>query len=62
MGMLMMGRKIRGMSHFVKRYHITVRELETMQHVLSGSSEREIGRHLGITKRTVKAHIKINTP
>lgn len=36
---------------------LTKRELEVAHTVANGSSNKEIARHLGITERTVKAHV-----
>jgi len=36
---------------------LTVREIEVARAVARGDSNKEIARHLGITERTVKAHL-----
>jgi DNA-binding NarL/FixJ family response regulator len=36
---------------------LTLREQEVLREVQSGSSNKQIARHLGITERTVKAHL-----
>jgi len=35
---------------------LTEREREVLQHILSGSTSKEIGRELGVSPRTVEAH------
>lgn len=37
--------------------HLTVRELEVLQYVIQGMTNKEIARILSITDHTVKAHI-----
>ncbi len=36
---------------------LTERERETAHHIARGASNKEIARELGITERTVKAHV-----
>jgi DNA-binding NarL/FixJ family response regulator len=38
---------------------LTVREIEVARAVARGDSNKEIARHLGITERTVKAHLSV---
>ena len=38
-------------------FGLSDRELETVQVLITGASNKEIGRELGITERTVKAHV-----
>lgn len=57
LGILLIGQEIRGLKHFLKRFHITGREWETIQHILSGTPNKKIAEFLGIAERTVKSHI-----
>jgi two-component system NarL family response regulator len=36
---------------------LTQRELEVLQHIVAGQSNKEIGKSLSITEGTVKAHV-----
>ena len=38
-------------------FGLSDREMETIQVLITGASNKEIGRELGITERTVKAHV-----
>jgi len=38
---------------------LTPRELEVLQHIVSGQSNKEIGSALGLTENTVKNHVKM---
>jgi DNA-binding NarL/FixJ family response regulator len=41
----------------LKQYKLSDREEETVKILITGASNKEIGRELGITERTVKAHV-----
>jgi two-component system NarL family response regulator len=38
---------------------LTPRELEVLQHIVQGQSNKEIGSALGLTENTVKNHVKM---
>ena len=56
-GILLVGSEILGIKDFMNRYHISVREWETIQYLLFGVSNRLIARYMKISECTVKAHI-----
>jgi len=41
----------------LSQYQLSDRETETVDILITGASNKEIGRKLGITERTVKAHV-----
>lgn len=41
----------------LNQYDLSDREKETVEVLVTGASNKEIGRRLGITERTVKAHV-----
>jgi len=41
----------------LSEYQLSEREVETVDILITGASNKEIGRKLGITERTVKAHV-----
>lgn len=55
-GFLVISRENRGRKEFQKAYKITERELEIVDLTISGLSSRDIGKHLGISDRTVQSH------
>ncbi len=58
LGILLVGNEILGVRDFVTSYHISNREWETIHYLLQGVSNRRIAQCMGISERTVKAHIK----
>ena len=42
--------------HFRGRDHLTRRECEVLARIAAGASNKEAGRHLGISSRTVEVH------
>jgi DNA-binding CsgD family transcriptional regulator len=57
LGTMLVGQLVRGADHFLRRFHITGREWETIHLILAELPNREIAQHLGVSERTVKAHI-----
>ncbi|MCX7788038.1 MAG: LuxR C-terminal-related transcriptional regulator [Spirochaetes bacterium] len=57
LGVLLIGQEIKGLKQFMSRFHLTWREWEIIQQVLSGATNRSIAEHLQIKERTVKSHV-----
>lgn len=57
MGILVIGRPAQRLDELKKQYRITDRETEVVHYVLSGMSNAMIAKTLGISERTVKAHL-----
>jgi len=57
LGVLLIGQEVRGLKQFLHRFHLTWREWEIIQQVLSGATNKCIADHLSITERTVKSHV-----
>jgi DNA-binding NarL/FixJ family response regulator len=57
--MLQMNNEIKGndLGVNLKQYNLSDREEETVKILITGAGNKEIGRELGITERTVKAHV-----
>lgn len=55
-GVLVIAKELPGRRDFQERFRITGREMEIVDQVLAGSSNKEIGEALGISERTVEAH------
>jgi DNA-binding CsgD family transcriptional regulator len=54
-----LGRRKHGiLEHSKERFHLTVREVTVIQHLLKGWTNRQIGNSLGVREQTVKEHIK----
>jgi FixJ family two-component response regulator len=47
---------IEGLADFAGRHRLTVRERDVLQQVAQGASNKEAGRRLGISPRTVEVH------
>ncbi|MFN8829114.1 MAG: response regulator transcription factor [Labrys sp. (in: a-proteobacteria)] len=45
-----------GLSSFPGREHLTPREREVLGQIAAGASNKEAGRHLGISPRTIEVH------
>lgn len=56
-GVLLTGHPIRDVDRFRVRYRITRREWQTIECLLGGASNRSAAATLGVTVRTVKAHV-----
>lgn len=56
-GVLLTGHSIRDVDRFRVRYRITRREWQTIECLLAGASNRTAAGNLGVTVRTVKAHV-----
>lgn len=56
MGTLFIGREVRGLSFLKMNYKITSRELEIIQHILTGLPTNEIADITGVSINTVKSH------
>ncbi len=56
-GVLIIGRELKGIKEFAAEYRITDRELEVITSIMTGLTNREIAAMLKITERTVKSHI-----
>lgn len=57
LGILAIGRAVEDLEKLKERYGITGREIEVIQYLRAGMSNAEIGGTLGMTERTVKAHL-----
>lgn len=57
LGVLLIGQENNTLKQFLKRFRITWREWEIIQHVLSGLSNKGIAEELSISERTVKSHV-----
>jgi PAS domain S-box-containing protein len=57
LGILFIGKEVRGMERVKEIYGISKREIEIIRQVMSGKTNREIAALLNITERTVKAHL-----
>ena len=56
-GILLIGREVKEIKQLRQTYAITGRQAEIIQYLISGLTNKEIGRALGITERTVKGHL-----
>lgn len=56
-GFLVIGKEVKSIKHLKIIYNISEREVEVIKHIINGSTNKEIGKEIGITLRTVKAHI-----
>jgi DNA-binding CsgD family transcriptional regulator len=56
-GFLVIARENRGVADLQRRYHITGRQLAVMELAVKGATNGEIAKRLGITRRTVEAHL-----
>ncbi len=56
-GFLVIGKEVKSIRHLKTMYKISDREVEVIRHIINGSTNKEIGKEIGITLRTVKAHI-----
>ena len=57
LGVLIQCRRAPDLSRLLRKHHITRREWQVVTHVVAGESYRIVAKDLGITVRTVKAHI-----
>lgn len=57
LGVLVIARKTRGPKDFMREFRITAKQMEIIELTASGFTNVEIGRKLGITKRTVETHL-----
>jgi DNA-binding NarL/FixJ family response regulator len=56
-GYLLIVKEAKTLQHLKRKYGITDREAEVIQHIVAGLSNLDIARQLGISERTVKAHV-----
>ncbi len=56
-GILFIGKEIASVQKLQSLYTLTAREIQVIQHVYQGSSNKEIAAALGIAERTVKNHL-----
>jgi PAS domain S-box-containing protein len=56
-GILVIGREVKGMTRLKKMYNITDRELQVIQYMVTGITSKTAAKELGVTLRTVKAHM-----
>jgi diguanylate cyclase len=56
LGVIMIGRELKGLETFINKYSITERELEIIEKIISGEKNKDIAKSLDITERTVKMH------
>jgi DNA-binding CsgD family transcriptional regulator/PAS domain-containing protein len=57
LGFMALGHELKGLRKFIDRFRITAREWETIHSLVTGATNREIAKSLGIAERTVKAHL-----
>ena len=57
MGILLTAREIKEIKYAQDRFQLTERQVEVINHLLTGKPAREIAEQMQITERTVKAHI-----
>ncbi|MBN2353876.1 MAG: PAS domain-containing protein [Spirochaetales bacterium] len=57
LGFMVLGREVKGVRHFRRRFQVTAREWEAIHKLVTGATNREIAHTLGIAERTVKAHL-----
>jgi PAS domain S-box-containing protein len=57
-GVLIIGREVKEMKRFREIFRITRREVEIINCIIQGDSNREIAQQSSITEETVKTHIK----
>lgn len=56
-GYIVISNEIREVKQFQKKYRITSREMEIIEHTITGLSYPEISRKLSISERTVERHL-----
>ena len=56
-GFLMIISKVKDLAQLKARFNISTRELEVIQSITTGLSNREIAKRLNITERTIKSHV-----
>jgi DNA-binding CsgD family transcriptional regulator len=56
-GILIIGHEVKEMKQLRTIYQITDRESNVIQHILTGSTNKDIADDLGITERTIKTHL-----
>jgi len=56
-GLLWLIKEGNSISSFIEKYKVTHRQMEIINYILSGSSNKEISHKLGISERTVENHI-----
>jgi len=57
-GVLIIGHEVKEMKRFRNIFRITRREVDIINYIIQGDSNREIARKTSITEETVKTHIK----
>lgn len=55
-GILVIGREVKGQSRFMERYRLTAREADVMNLMVQGRSRNEIAGILNLSSETVKTH------
>lgn len=56
-GILIIGYEVKEIKQLKTLYQITDREVNVIQHIITGSTNKEIAEDLGIVERTIKAHL-----
>ncbi len=56
-GILVIGREVKGMTRLKKIYNVTDRELQVIQYMVTGITSKTAAKELGVTMRTIKAHM-----
>jgi len=56
-GVMIIGRKIWELKHFMSLYKLTPREMEITQKIIVGQMNKEIARDIGVSLNTMKRHI-----
>lgn len=56
-GLLIIGKKIESFKNFIIRYHVTKREAQIIEEIISGKYQTEIADKLKITIYTLKRHV-----
>ncbi|GEM_PF-2794026 len=57
LGVLLVGKELFGVNRFIKHFHVTQREWETIQYMILGMTNKEIAGYMKLSTRTVKTHI-----
>ncbi len=57
LGLLIIARELRELKHLRQIFKITLREIEIIHHIVTGTSNKEIALFLGISENTMKRHI-----
>ena len=56
-GVLIIGRELKGVNEFISEYNLTHREFDVIRFVPTGHTNNEIAERLNICERTIKSHL-----